>query len=166
MLQFAILGKVYAQKVIGIEKPKIALLNNGQEESKGNKLTIEAYNLLQTQKELNFIGNIEGRDIFSPKSDVIVCDGFVGNLILKTVEGLVSFIMENIAQESGIIPRFFRNLDYTQVGGAPLLGVKGISIVCHGSSQGEAVYNAINVAQQCYTNKIVALQQEELLKTV
>ncbi len=163
MLQFAILGKVYAQKVMGIENPRISLLNNGQEESKGNNLTIETYNFLKEQKGLNFIGNIEGRDLFSSKTDVIVCDGFTGNIVLKTVEGLAAFMAENILKEGGTLPEIFKKLDYTQVGGAPLLGVEGISVVCHGSSKSNAVHNAINVAKQCYINNIVLLQEEELM---
>ena len=163
LLQFALLGNLYSEKVIGINDPKIALLNNGQEPTKGNNLTVEAYNLLKEQKSLNFIGNIEGRDLFNQTADVIVCDGFIGNIVLKTVEGLAGFIIENLLKETPSLPSFFKKLDYTQVGGAPLLGVKGISIVCHGSSRSEAIYNGINVAKSCFDNDIVALQEEELL---
>ncbi|NLJ71591.1 MAG: phosphate--acyl-ACP acyltransferase, partial [Syntrophomonadaceae bacterium] len=115
------------------------------------------------QKSLNFIGNIEGRDLFNQTADVIVCDGFIGNIVLKTVEGLAGFIIENLLKETPSLPSFFKKLDYTQVGGAPLLGVKGISIVCHGSSRSEAIYNGINVAKSCFDNDIVALQEEKLL---
>lgn len=166
LLQFAILGNVYSKMVMGIHNPRIALLNNGQEETKGNNLTVETYDLLREQKDLNFIGNIEGRDIFSHKSDVIVCDGFVGNILLKTIEGMAEFLALNIHKETGTLPDFFKNLDYTQVGGAPLLGIDGVSIVCHGSSKREAVYNGLNVAQQCFDSKIVSIQKEELLKLV
>lgn len=164
LLQFALLGKVYSEKILGLNNPRIALLNNGQEETKGNNLTVETYNLLKEQKEINFIGNIEGRDIFNNKTDVVVCDGFIGNIVLKTVEGMASFVMDNIIKETNNIPSFLKKLDYTHIGGAPLLGVKGISVVCHGSSKSEAVYNAINVAKECFVNEIVFLQQEELLK--
>lgn len=166
LLQFALLGKVYSQNIMGIINPRIALLNNGQEEGKGNNLSVETYKLLQEQPDLNFIGNIEGRDIFNYKSDVTVCDGFVGNITLKTIEGLAGFIAGNIMQETGTLPNFFKKLDYTQVGGAPLLGINGISVVCHGSSKREAVYNGLNVAKQCYANRLVDLQQEELAKVI
>lgn len=166
LLQFALLGKVYSKIVMGVHNPRIALLNNGQEETKGNNLTVETYNLLREQKELNFIGNIEGRDIFNNKGDVLVCDGFIGNMLLKTIEGMAGFIAESFIKETGALPNFFKKLDYTQIGGAPLLGVNGVSIVCHGSSKREAVYNGLNVAEQCFTSRIVALQQEELLKII
>lgn len=166
LLQFALLGKVYSESIMGINNPRVALLNNGQEEGKGNNLSIETYKLLQEQADLNFIGNIEGRHIFNYKSDVIVCDGFVGNITLKTIEGMAGFIAGNIMQETGDLPKFFKKLDYTQVGGAPLLGINGISIVCHGSSKREAVYNGLKVAKQCYTNRIVASQEKELAKLV
>ncbi len=166
MVQFALLGKVYSKIIMGIHNPRIALLSNGQEETKGNNQSLETYNLLQEQKELNFIGNIEGRDLFNHKGDVIVCDGFVGNVVLKTIEGMAGFIAGNIIKESGSLPKFFKKLDYTQVGGAPLLGINGVSIVCHGSSKSEAVYNGMNVAEQCYNSRIVEIQQEELLKFI
>lgn len=166
LLQFAILGNVYSKMVMGIHNPRIALLNNGQEETKGNNLTVDTYNLLREQKDLNFIGNIEGRDIFNNKCDVIVCDGFVGNILLKTIEGMAEFLALNINKEMGTLPNFFKKLDYTQIGGAPLLGIDGVSIVCHGSSKREAVYNGLNVAQQCFDSKIVSIQKEELLKLV
>ncbi|NLB87930.1 MAG: phosphate acyltransferase PlsX, partial [Syntrophomonadaceae bacterium] len=127
LLQFAILGNVYSKMILGIHNPRIALLNNGTEETKGNNVTVESYNLLREQKDLNFIGNIEGRDIFKDKSDVIVCDGFVGNILLKTIEGMAEYLAVNIKKETGSLPNFFKKLDYTQIGGAPLLGIDGIS---------------------------------------
>ncbi|HZK43256.1 MAG TPA: phosphate acyltransferase PlsX [Syntrophomonadaceae bacterium] len=166
LLQFALLGNVYSKSILGVDNPRIALLNNGEEENKGNNLSLETYNLLREQNALNFIGNIEGRDILNPIADVIICDGFVGNVVLKTIEGVVRLIAEGVNNEIGKIPDFFHKLDYSQVGGAPLLGVSGVSIVCHGSSSSEAVYNGLNVAQQCHVNKLVSLQQEELLKLV
>lgn len=166
LLQFARLGKAYASLALELDAPRVALLNNGEEETKGNNLSVETYSLLKQQADLNFIGNIEGRELFSSKSDVIVCDGFTGNILLKTVEGMAFFIARKITEETGETPRTFSQFDYTRIGGAPLLGVNGISIVCHGSSRQEAVFNGINIAQDCFKNDIVRLQQDELAKTV
>lgn len=164
LLQFALLGKVYAASVMNIDNPRIALLNNGEEETKGSSLYVEAYNLLKEAPELNFIGNIEGRYIFDGKADVIVCDGFTGNIVLKTIEGVSLFIARNVARELGTLPSFFNKMDYTKIGGAPLLGVNGISIVCHGSSRREAVYNGLCVARDCIEKDIVRKQAEMLAK--
>lgn len=162
LLQFALLGKTYASIIYGVEQPRIALLNNGEEESKGNTVTMETYALLRQQAGINFTGNIEGRDIFTGKSDVIVCDGFTGNVLLKTMEGMALFIAQGILNTGGPIPAFFQRLDYTQTGGAPLLGVNGLSIVCHGSSKREAVYNGLRIAEDCYNKNIIEMQQLEL----
>lgn len=162
LLQFALLGKTYASIIYGVEQPRVALLNNGEEESKGNTVTMETYALLRQQPGINFTGNIEGRDIFTGKSDVIVCDGFTGNVLLKTMEGMALFIAQGILNTGGPIPAFFQRLDYTQTGGAPLLGVNGLSIVCHGSSKREAVYNGLRIAEDCYNKNIIEMQQLEL----
>lgn len=162
LVQFAALGSAYASAVSGIEKPRVGLLNNGEEESKGNTLSVETYQLLQAQNSLNFIGNIEGRDLFSGRADVIICDGFTGNIVLKAMEGMAMFLARNIAQELGKVPSVFTALDYTQVGGAPLLGVNGISIVCHGSSRRDAVFNGLRISQNCFDHSIVKRQQSEL----
>lgn len=165
LLQFAILGKAYAS-IAGIANPRIALLNNGEEESKGNSLSIESYALLKAQPGLNFVGNIEGRELFSNSSDVIVCDGFTGNIVLKTMEGMAMFIARLITMETGSLPQFFQKLDYSKAGGAPLLGVNGVSIVCHGSSKREAVFNAIRTAEECVIREMVKMQQEELAQII
>lgn len=162
LLQFALLGKVYAASVMDIENPRIALLNNGEEETKGSSLYVEAHNLLKENGELNFVGNIEGRYIFDGKADVIVCDGFTGNIVLKTIEGVSLFIARNVVKELGKLPAFFAKMDYTKIGGAPLLGVNGVSIVCHGSSRREAVYNGLCVARDCVKREIVRKQAEML----
>jgi len=166
LLQFAVLGKAYAVISFGKDDPTIGLLNNGEEETKGNQVTINAYQLLKNSNNLNFVGNIEGREIFSGKSDVIICDGFTGNIVLKTLEGMVLFLTSQLKKENSSIPALFNDLDYTQVGGAPLLGVDGVSIVCHGSSRREAVYNGLRVARQCVIKNIVELQKSELAKMV
>ncbi|MGI5911982.1 MAG: phosphate acyltransferase PlsX [Syntrophomonadaceae bacterium] len=162
LVQFARLGRAYASGVMNIDNPRVALINNGEEEGKGNSLTIQTYQLLKQQQNLNFIGNIEGRELFSSGSDVIVCDGFTGNVLLKAMEGMVLFLAAGIKQEIGHIPAIFKSLDYTQIGGAPLLGINGISIVCHGSSRREAVCAGLNIAKDCYNNNIVAKQLQEL----
>ncbi len=162
LLQFAVLASAYASISQGLENPRVALLNNGEEESKGNKLSLDTYALLRETSKLNFIGNIEGRDLFTDKSDIIVCDGFMGNIILKSMEGMAMFMAGAIARELGRLPDFFNNFDYTRVGGAPLLGVNGVSVVCHGSSKREAVYNGIRIAVDCVRNDIVKMQQRGL----
>ncbi|MEA1960365.1 MAG: phosphate acyltransferase PlsX [Bacillota bacterium] len=162
MLQFAVLGSAYAATLWDKSSPVVALLNNGEEETKGNSLAVESYGLLKQNTNINFVGNIEGRDIFSGKSDVIVCDGFTGNILLKCMEGMGSFLAKACGKELGYIPAVFQRLDYSKIGGAPLLGVEGISIVCHGSSKREAVYNGIRVAEECVQKNIVSLQKEAL----
>ncbi|NLB52153.1 MAG: phosphate acyltransferase PlsX [Syntrophomonadaceae bacterium] len=159
LLQFAVLGNAYTQLSAGMANPRIALLSNGSEATKGNSTTIEVHNILKEQKGLNFIGNIEGRDIFSNSADVIVCDGFVGNIVLKTIEGMASFLARALSKETGHVPALFNKLDYTQVGGAPLLGIDGISIVCHGSSKKEAVFNGMGIAKKSVHDKIIDAQK-------
>jgi phosphate acyltransferase len=168
LVQFALMGSIYAEKVLGINKPKVGLLNIGEEESKGNELTLGTYPLLKKTK-LNFVGNIEGRDIFWGKSDVVVCDGFVGNVVLKLSEGLASFLMNTIKEQlmtstigkiggaliKPLMGKLKKKLDYAQYGGAPLLGIDGISIISHGSSNGIAIKNAIRVAKECVNNEVV-----------
>ncbi|HNX92995.1 MAG TPA: TSUP family transporter, partial [Syntrophomonas sp.] len=166
LLQFALLGKAYAGIDLDINEPRIALLNNGEEETKGNSLAIESYRLLKAQVGLNFIGNIEGRDIFSAKADVIVCDGFTGNILLKAIEGLANEAVQSCLHELGKIPSFLSRFDYSRVGGAPLLGVEGISIVCHGSSKREAVYNGIKTARDCVVKDIVKRQKLALTQSL
>ncbi len=166
--QFAVMGNIYSSKILGVDKPKIGLLNIGEEETKGNPLYREAYKLIK-QSNLNFIGNIEGRDISSDVADVIVCDGFVGNVVLKFGEGLAKDLMSMIKEELGknILVKIGAALvfsqakglrkktDYEEYGGAPLLGVNGICIICHGSSRARAVKNAVRVAKECVERKVV-----------
>jgi phosphate acyltransferase len=159
--QFAVMGEMYARSVLKIAKPRVGLLSIGEEETKGNELTREALPLLKALP-INFVGNVEGRDIFNGNADVIVCDGFVGNVALKTSEGLGRFVRDVLresltrtvtAQVSALLSRrafndFRRRLDYTEYGGAPLLGVRGVCIIGHGSSNDVAIYNGIRVAHQ------------------
>jgi glycerol-3-phosphate acyltransferase PlsX len=159
LVGFAYLGTVYMRDVLRRPSPTVGLLNVGEEDEKGNAITREAHGLLKQSSRLHYIGNIEGRDIIAghPKFgvvDVVVCDGFVGNVILKFYESVghffVSLVRERTPDVVGRpeIKELFRFLDYSEYGGAPLLGVKGISIICHGSSSPNAVKNAIRVAVQ------------------
>src|SRR6201996_772441 len=159
--QFAVMGEMYARSVLKIESPRVGLLSIGEEETKGNELTREAFPLIKALP-IKFIGNVEGRDIFSGQADVIVCDGFVGNVALKTSEGVGRFVRDVLresltrtvtAKVGALLSRqafnaFRRRLDYTEYGGAPLLGVRGVCIIGHGSSNDNAIYNGIRVAYE------------------
>ena len=160
LMQFAVMGNAYAKYILNINNPKVGLLNVGTEETKGTELTKEAYKLLQShQKNLNFIGNVEGSDLFTDKVDVIVCDGFVGNVILKVCESLAGALQHIVKEEvmkdfwakvgALIMKRTFKRMGkkmhYAEYGGAPLLGVNGICIKSHGRSSAVAIKNAINV---------------------
>lgn len=136
--QFALLGAVYAENILGLAKPKVALLNIGEEDSKGNLLSIATYKLLAETEELNFIGNIEGRDIFTGVADVIVCDGFTGNIVLKEAEGIFTLM-----KKRGIKDEYFDRFNYENYGGTPILGVKGNAIIGHGISNDIAVKNML-----------------------
>ena len=136
--QFALLGSIYAQNVYGIKNPKVAVLNIGEEESKGNLLTIAAHELLKSAEEINFIGNIEGRDIFTGVSDVIVCDGYTGNVVLKQAEGIYSLI-----KKRGIKDEYFDRFNYENYGGTPILGIRGNVIIGHGISNDIAIKNML-----------------------
>jgi len=143
LYQFAVLGSIYAKNVHGIENPRIALLNIGEEDSKGNLLTIAAHKMLSDSDEINFTGNIEGRDIFIGKADVIVCDGFTGNIVLKEAEGIYSLM-----KKRGIKDEYFDRFNYENYGGTPILGVKGNVIIGHGISNDIAVKNMILLANE------------------
>src|SRR5687767_76168 len=160
LVQFAELGSVYAQDILGIDNPRVGLLNIGAEPEKGNEVVIEAHQLL-TKTDLNFIGNVEGREIVSGHCDVLVADGFVGNVLLKfyeSVAGLITSMLKREFAELGVemdLDRVFRRLDYTGIGGAPLLGVNGVVIICHGGSPPHAITNAIGVAAQSVERRMV-----------
>ena len=157
--QFAIMGDIYSRAIFGIRRPRVGLLSIGEEDTKGNELTKEAFKSLK-RAPLNFIGNVEGRDIFKGEVDVIVCDGFTGNVALKLSEGLIETFSSMLRQElektlaskvgyifsEKAFRSFRRRFDYSEYGGAPLLGINGITIVCHGRSNANAIKNAIRVA--------------------
>ncbi|HSY73071.1 MAG TPA: phosphate acyltransferase PlsX [Alloacidobacterium sp.] len=159
--QFAVMGELYARSVLKISRPRVGLLSIGEEEGKGNELTAETLPLLK-QLPINFIGNVEGRDIYNGHADVIVCDGFVGNVALKTSEGLTKLVRDMLkqslnttvtAQVGALLSRkafnaFKKRLDPSEYGGAPLLGVRGVCIIGHGSSNERAIFNGIRVAAE------------------
>ncbi|HEY2038443.1 MAG TPA: phosphate acyltransferase PlsX [Edaphobacter sp.] len=162
LVQFAVMGHIYAQNVLKISNPRIGLLSIGEEDSKGNALTRDTLPLLRAFPGINFIGNVEGRDIYNGNCDVIVCDGFVGNVALKTSEGIAKLVNTSLrealkstvtSQVGALLSRrafdeFKKRLDYSEYGGAPLLGVRGVCIVGHGSSNEKAVMNGIRVAAE------------------
>jgi len=168
LLQFALMGSIYMEKVVGVQSPRIGLLNVGTEEGKGNELTKQSYELLNGSN-LNFVGNVEARDIFSGVCDVLVCDGFAGNVVLKNTEGLASTIMSLLKEEfmKSTVSKFgalllkngFRSFkkrfDYKEYGGAPFLGINGIMIKAHGSSDRKAIMNAIRQAKLLHDNNCI-----------
>jgi len=144
LLQFAIMGSIYAERILGIPSPRVGLLSIGEEATKGNELVKATFPLLQ-DAGLNFVGNVDGKDIFRGTVDVIVCDGFAGNVVLKVAEGLGELILASIP-DGPTQQALLKRLDYTEYGGAPLLGIRGVCIIGHGRSCAKAVANAIRVA--------------------
>jgi phosphate acyltransferase len=161
LLQFARLGSIYVEDVWQRRAPRVGLLNIGEEPEKGNELALEAHGLLAASG-LNFVGNIEGRDVIHGKCDVLVADGFVGNVLLKFYESVTGFFMGLVRTEleraGGTLDleSLFRTFDYAEYGGAPLLGVNGVTIICHGGSTPRAILNAIRVATQAVETRMVA----------
>jgi glycerol-3-phosphate acyltransferase PlsX len=175
LMQFGLMGSIFMNRIIGIESPKVALLSNGEERSKGTEITREAYGLLENGG-VNFIGNVQGRDILAGTADVVVCDGFVGNVILKFAESLGSVFRHHIKRQIGkmifrqigafLLKPTFTGLrkifDYEEYGGAPLLGINGVCIICHGGSTPKAIRNAIRKAMQMVSGKINQVICKEL----
>lgn len=173
--QFAVMGEIYYRAIWGVKKPRVALLSIGEEEMKGNELTREAFNRLK-QKPLNFVGNVEGRDVFRGNVDVIVCDGFIGNVALKVSEGVVEHIggmlkkaiKSSVASQLGYalskraFDSFRKRTDYSEYGGAPLLGVRGITVIGHGRSNPNAIKNAIRVAAELCRARVNEKIEQEL----
>src|SRR5258708_5300627 len=172
--QFAVMGEIYFRSIFGTRRPSVGLLSIGEEETKGNELTRESFQLLK-RLPLNFIGNVEGRDIYSGKVDVIVADGFVGNVALKTSEGVANLVRATlkealkatITRQAGYLlsrsafADFTKRLDHTEYGGAPLLGVPGLCFITHGSSNVNAIKNAIRVASEFVEHNITANLEKE-----
>lgn len=160
LAQFAVMGDIYSRVIFKTERPRVGLLSIGEEEHKGNELTKAATPLLKAIRGLHFIGNVEGRDLYTGHADVVVCDGFIGNVALKVSEGIVDVIKHmlkeslqaTVSRQIGYLlsrsayTEFKKRVDYSEFGGAPLLGVKGVCIICHGRSNANAIKNAIRVA--------------------
>ncbi len=161
LIQFAHLGSIYARDTMGLASPRVGLLNIGEEPGKGSEIIAETYDLLSREPGLNFVGNIEGRDIIIDTCDVVVCDGFVGNVLLKFYESVAAFIVSLLRKElasrapDADFEDVFRVLDYSEYGGAPLLGVGGVSIICHGESSPKAIRNALAVAARAVRSDMV-----------
>ncbi len=167
LLEFALMGRAYLQSVLNRPNPKVHLLNIGEEEGKGNQFAKTAFKLLRDYEW--FAGNIEGKDIFRTDTDVVVCDAFVGNIVLKTSEGVAEFIMNTIRDQipksqvarlaylpmKNLMAPLKKKMDYAETGGSPLLGVNGLCIICHGRSNAKAIKNAILLAQTAIENNLV-----------
>jgi len=175
LVQFAVMGEIYYRAIFGTRRPKVALLSIGEEEMKGNELTREAHIRLK-QSTLNFVGNVEGREIFVGAVDVIVCDGFIGNVALKISEGVAQHIVgllkdalqSTLSSQVGYVlskkayRNFRKKIDYSEYGGAPLLGVRGVTVIGHGSSNAHAIKNAIRVATELVRGGVNERIEQEL----
>lgn len=159
LLQYGVMATIYSQRILGIENPRVGLLNIGAESKKGNELVLETRRLLEEHPRINFVGNIEGYDVHRGVCDVAVCEGFMGNVILKVAEGMSSSLLDDVEEAfkgafpesadkyAGVLRQLRRRNDCSEYGGAPLLGVDGICIIGHGSSDARAVYNGLRVAR-------------------
>ena len=175
LVQFAVMGEIYYRAIFGTRRPKVALLSIGEEEMKGNELTREVHSRLK-QSTLNFVGNVEGREIFGGAVDVIVCDGFIGNVALKISEGVAQHIVtllkdalqSTLSSQVGYVlsrkayKSFRKKIDYSEYGGAPLLGVRGVTVIGHGSSNAHAIKNAIRVATELVRGGVNEKIEQEL----
>jgi len=173
--QFAVMGTVYSQYVLGIPEPKVGLLNIGEEDSKGNDLAIRTHQMLQKNARVSFIGNAEGRDVLSGRFDVIVCDGFVGNVLLKFAEAVGEVVIQILREElpQGLqgqlgtallkpnLKRIKQRIDHAEHGGGLLLGVAGICIISHGSSQAPSIFNAVRLAKEAIDNRVLERIQSQ-----
>jgi glycerol-3-phosphate acyltransferase PlsX len=167
--QFAVMGSVYSQYVLGIPNPKVGLLNIGEEDCKGNDLAIRTHQMLKANPRISFIGNAEGRDVLSGRFDVIVCDGFAGNILLKFAEAVGEVMLQILREElpQGLhgqlgttllkpnLKRIKQRIDHAEHGGGLLLGVAGICIISHGSSQAPSIFNAIRLAKEAVNNQVL-----------
>ncbi|HET8948327.1 MAG TPA: phosphate acyltransferase PlsX [Candidatus Polarisedimenticolia bacterium] len=179
LAQFAVMGHLYAREVLAITSPRVGLMSVGEEAGKGNDVTREAFRILK-ETPLNFIGNVEGRDIFSGKADVIVCDGFIGNVSLKAVESAAEALLHFMKDEIGksamakigyLLARpafraFRRKVDYAEYGGVPLLGVRGTAIVCHGGSSARAIKNAVRAALEFNRHNVNDRIRDEIVALI
>jgi glycerol-3-phosphate acyltransferase PlsX len=166
LYQYALMSSMYSKHMLRIDNPRIGIMSIGSEDAKGNEIVKKARELMKADPNLNFAGNIEGRDIFEGTCDVVICEGFVGNVILKLTEGLVDGLFKAIKHElmeeklrlamkfKSVMKRIYTKYDYNTYGGAPLLGVNGTALICHGSSKSRTIKNAILASKKLYTEKI------------
>ncbi len=166
LYQYAVMSSMHSKHFLGIENPRVGLMSIGQEDAKGNEIVKKARDLIKSDANINFIGNIEGRDIFNGVCDVVVCEGFVGNVILKLTEGLVAGLFKAIKHElmheklllalrfKSVMKRLYKKYDYNEYGGAPLLGINGSALICHGASESRTIKNAVLAAKKYYTKRI------------
>ncbi|MGD1944068.1 MAG: phosphate acyltransferase PlsX [Leptolyngbyaceae cyanobacterium] len=176
--QFAVMGMVYSKYVLGIENPKVGLLNIGEEPSKGNDAAVQAHELLEKHPSVSFVGNAEGRDVLSGQFDVVVCDGFVGNVLLKFAEAVGESVLQILREElpRGVrgkvgtlvlkdnLQRIKQRVDHAEHGGGLLLGVAGIAVISHGSSQAPSIFNAIRLAKEAVDNQVLDRIQAQYQK--
>jgi glycerol-3-phosphate acyltransferase PlsX len=177
LVEFARLGSIYSKHILGIESPRVGLLSNGGEETKGNRLVQESYRFLRKAKDINFVGSVEGQDILRRTTDVIVTDGFTGNVVIKTIEGLSDNFLKSVRQIGHVFSSAYRlqgrdllrdiglgswgkQMDYTEYGGACLLGVNGNVVIAHGRSQAKAIKNAIGLAKGTVERGIIEIVKE------
>jgi len=177
LYQYAVMAGIHSKNLLGIENPRVGLMSIGSEDAKGNEIVKKARELIKADLRINFIGNIEGRDIFQGVCDVVVCEGFVGNVILKLTEGAVDGLFKAIKQELGqekitlalkfkpVMKRIYKKYDYNEYGGAPLLGVNGTALICHGASESRTIKNAILTARKYHSQKINQKIVEHLVKS-
>lgn len=177
LLHYAVMGNVYAREILGCKRPRVGILSNGTEDNKGNELTLEAFKLCK-QTDLNFVGNIEGHDLFNNRVDVVVCDGFVGNIVLKTIEsfakGMVGWLKTELTRNpkrmlgaylaKNALRTIKRRMDPDAYGGAPLLGLNGIVMKCHASASPRAIMNAIRVCTEAIQHDITRSMQVEIAR--
>ncbi len=178
LVEFAVMGRAYAQKIMGRPNPKVHLLNIGEEEGKGNAFTKQTYKLLRQHEW--FAGNIEGKDTYAKPCDVIICDAFVGNIFLKTSEGVAELIIDTIRDaipKNPLLRWMFiptkmvmkplkKRIDYAETGGSPLLGLNGVCIICHGRSNSKAIMNALLMAQRAIENELVETIRDTVLEEI
>jgi len=174
LYQYAVMASAYSQHLLDVAHPKVGILSIGQEDAKGNETVKKAREMIKEDGDLDFYGNVEGRDILTGVADVVVCDGFVGNVVLKLTEGMVDGLFRTIKQElmreklplammfKPVMMRIYKKYDYNEYGGAPLLGVDGTALICHGASQARTIKNAILTAKKYHSKRINAVISEYL----
>ncbi|MBN1346159.1 MAG: phosphate acyltransferase PlsX [Phycisphaerae bacterium] len=177
LYQYGVMASVYSRVILGVENPRVGIISIGEEDIKGTDLVKAAAELLKAEPQVNFVGNVEGRDLFNGTVDVVVSDGFVGNVVLKMVEsvaeGLIRTIGQELAREAPdimhrfkpVVQRIWERYDYSEHGGAPLLGVNGVCIICHGSSDARAIRNAVRVAERYIHKNLNATISEAIARS-